>query len=74
MAAGFATDQIIDLRYSLMYLESQSGQTVTCLVITNLYLTVPACQLPPYQRKQDWHFIIESEHPLLQDTSNSSGR
>ena len=32
VAAGIATDQIIDFRYTLMHLE-QSDQKATCLVI-----------------------------------------
>ena len=47
MAARIATDQIIDLRYTLMYLG-----VPTCLVTTNLWLTVQTSLHLPYQRNQ----------------------
>ena len=40
VAARIATDQIIDLRYTLMYLGVPINLKATCLVTTNLWLTV----------------------------------
>ena len=87
-----ATDQIIDLRYTLMYLgvpiraksymfgdnksvvDSASMHTSTLSKKSTLWLTVPACILPPYPRNQPWLLIIESGKPLPQDIINSTGR
>ena len=40
VAAKTATEQIMDLRYTLRYLESPSSQNHTCLMITDLLLQV----------------------------------
>ena len=45
----------------LCILESQSGQKCMCVVTANLWLTVPACLLPPYPRNQPWLLIIVRE-------------
>ena len=74
VAARITTDQIVDLRYTQIYLGFPTRAKVTCLVTTNLQLTVPAFLLQPYQRNQPWILIIESEKPLLLDISNSTGR
>ena len=52
VAARITTDQIIDLRYTLMYLGVQSDLKPTSLVRTNLWLTVQASLHLPYQRNQ----------------------
>ena len=75
VAARIATDQITDLRYSLMYLGVPViYQKAKCLVTTNLWLTVPIFPLLPCPRNQLWLHIIESEKPLLQDIFNSTGK
>ena len=55
-------------------LESESVPRAICLVTTNLYLTVQAYPPPLCPRNQLWLHIIESEKPLLQDISNSTGK
>ena len=52
VAARIATDQIIDLRYALMYLGVPVRSKATCLVTTNLWLTVQVSLHLPCQRNQ----------------------
>ena len=73
VAARIATDQIIDLRYTLMYL-GVPVRSRSCLVTTNLWLTVQVSLHLPCQRNQHWHHTTESEKPLQQDTSSSTGK
>ena len=74
VAARIAADQIIDLRYTLMYLGVPVRSKATCLVTTNLWLTMLVFPPLPCPRNQIWLLIIESEKLLLQDISNSTGR
>ena len=50
VATRIATDQSIDLRYTLIYLGVPMRSKPTCLVTTNLWLTVQAFLHLPYQR------------------------
>ena len=52
VAARIAADQITDLRYTLMYLGVPTRSKATCLVTTNLRLTVQLSLHLPYQRDQ----------------------
>ena len=54
-----------------MYLRSPD-QKATCLVTTNLWLTVQAFPPLPHPRNQLWLFTIESEKLLLQAIFNST--
>ena len=74
VAARIATDQIIDLRYTLMYLGVPVRSKAICLVTTNLWLTMLVFPPLPCPRNQIWLLIIESEKVLLQDIFNSTGR
>ena len=74
VAARIATDQIIDLRYTLMYLgvpvRSKSymfGDSKS--VVDSASIPTSTCQ-----RNQHWHHTTESEKPLQQDTSSSTGK
>ena len=55
-------------------MEFQSESKATCLVTTNLWLTVQVFPPLPCPRNQLWLPIIESEKPLLQDIFNSTGK
>ena len=99
VAARIATDQIIDLRYTLMYLgvpvrsrsymfgdnksvvDSASQPTSTLSkksTLASYHRVTEAIAAgyppPPCPRNQLWPHIIESEKPLLQDVSNSTGK
>ena len=52
VAARIVTDQIIDLRYTLMYLGVPIRSKSYIFVTTNLWLTVQAFLHLPYQRNQ----------------------
>ena len=73
VAARIATDQIIDLSYTLMYL-GVPVRSKSYMETTNLWLTVPVSLHLPCQRNQHWHHITESEKPLQQDNSSSTGK
>ena len=47
VAAKTATEQIMDLRYTLRYLGVQSSQNPTCMVTTGLWLQVPHFHILP---------------------------
>ena len=55
-------------------LEFQSEQKATCLVITNLWLTVQVFPPLPYPRNPLWLPTIKSEKPLQQDIFKSTGK
>ena len=74
VAVRIATDQINDLRYTLMYLGVPVRSKAICLVTTNLWLTALVFPPLPYPRNQLFLPIIESEKPLLQDIFNSTGK
>ena len=74
MVDRIATDQIIDLRYTLIYLGVPVRSKSFRSGDNNLKLTVQAHPPPLYPRNQLWLHIIESEKSLLQDISNSTGK
>ena len=52
VAARIATDQLLTSGMHSCILELKSDQKATCLVTTNLWLTVQASLHLPYQRNQ----------------------
>ena len=73
VAARIATDQIIDPRYTLMYL-GVLVRSISYMFHDNKSVVDSQAYPPPvYPRNQLWLHIIESEKPLLQDISNSTG-
>ena len=70
VAARIVTDQITDLRYTLMYL----GVPVRSksYMFGDNKSVVDSASIPT--STQLWLHIIESEKPLLQDISNSTGK
>ena len=59
VAPRIATDQINDLRYTLMYLGVPVRSKAICLVTTNLWLTALVFPPLPYPRNQLFLPIIE---------------
>ena len=74
VAARIATNQIIDLSYTLMYLGVPVISKSYMLGDNKSVLTVLVFQPLPCPRNQLWLPIIESEKSLLQDIFNSTGK
>ena len=72
--ARIATGQIIDLRYTLMYLGVPVRSRIHMFGDNKSVVDSSRHLHPPCPRNQLWLHIIESEKPSLQDVSNSTGK